>query len=537
MVNRSNIPIIKRLFGGLSLLFENCFNIMLATLEMKLRSAVILVIASLWGGFSLFAQESNFSDEEAENTVAEEEINNGEPVDAISDAVGVLSETDTSDTFTVYVIPIKDAIGQPTLFGIRSGVKDAIEKGADLVLFEMDTPGGELFTTLEIMKIIDRFDGKTATFINEEAISAGAIIASVTQDIYFMPRATMGSSEVVTGTGEDVDESMKRKINAFLNAKIDAYISEYPYRSQVLEAMVDPDFVLTIDEKEISKEGKLLNLNARRAHELYGDPPRALLGSGIFDDIESVIESVAEGKTVVRYDFETTWSLELAAHLVSWSPLLLGLGILALLVEFKTPGFGVFGIAGILFIVLVNFGHNIAGLSGYEGLLLFIVGALLVFVELLFLPGVMFLAIPGILMMLAGLLWGMADIWPTETPDFEFTYELFLQPFYNLFGGVTIAIVLFLSILRFLPKSVFWDKLIMKAVVQGTSQKTVMAGDIRPSIGAEGVAVTDLFPSGEIEIDGMLFEARTEMGSVSKGASVRIIRGDAFGYFIEEIEV
>ena len=539
MGNRSNIPIIKRLSGGLYLLFENCFNIMLATLEMKYRSAAILAIASLWGVFSLFAQESNSSDEEAENTVSDGESSSGESIDAGNDVAkaSAVSETDSSDTFTVYVIPIKDAIGQPTLFGIRSGVKDAIEKGADLVLFEMDTPGGELFTTLEIMKIIDRFEGKTATFINEEAISAGAIIASVTQDIYFMPRATMGSSEVVTGTGEDVDESMKRKINAFLTAKIDAYISEYPYRSQVLEAMVDPDIVLTIDDKEISKEGKLLNLNARRAHELYGDPPRALLGSGIFDDIESVIESVAEGKTVVRYDFETTWSLDLAAHLVSWSPLLLGLGILALLVEFKTPGFGVFGIAGILFIVLVNFGHNVAGLSGYEGLLLFIIGALLVFVELLFLPGVMFLAIPGILMMLAGLLWGMADIWPTETPNFDFTYELFLQPFYNLFGGVVIAMVLFLAILRFLPKSIFWDKMIMKAVVEGTSQQTVMGGDIRPSIGTEGVAATDLFPSGEIEIDGKLFEARSEVGSVRKGASVRIIRGDAFGYFIEEMEV
>ena len=101
-----------------------------------------------------------------------------------------------SDEFVVYIIPIEGAIGRPTLFSTRSGIKDAIEKDADLVLFEMDTPGGELNSTLEIMKVIDRFEGDTATFINEEAISAGAIIASVTKDIYFMPRATMGSSEV-----------------------------------------------------------------------------------------------------------------------------------------------------------------------------------------------------------------------------------------------------------------------------------------------------------------------------------------------------
>ena len=151
-----------------------------------------------------------------------------------------------SDEFVVYIIPIEGAIGRPTLFSTRSGIKDAIEKDADLVLFEMDTPGGELNSTLEIMKVIDRFEGDTATFINEEAISAGAIIASVTKDIYFMPRATMGSSEVVTGTGQNVDDSMKRKINAFLTAKVDAYTGEYRYRSQVMEAMIDPDIELVL---------------------------------------------------------------------------------------------------------------------------------------------------------------------------------------------------------------------------------------------------------------------------------------------------
>ncbi|MDG2256545.1 MAG: hypothetical protein P8L49_16505 [Opitutaceae bacterium] len=504
---------------------------------MKICLAILIAITSLSGGFSLFAQDSNVAEEVVGNTGTEDESSSVESTDVKDEAV--LAESalsrDKSETFTVYVIPIQDAIAQPTLFGIRSGVKDAIEKGADLVLFEMDTPGGELFTTLEIMKVIDRFDGMTGTFINEEAISAGAIIASVTQDIYFMPRATMGSSEVVTGSGEDVDESMKRKINAFLTAKIDAYISEYPYRSQVLEAMVDPDVELIIDEKVISKEGKLLNLNARRAHELYGDPPKELLGSGIFDDIESVIDSLADGRKVVRHDFESTWSLELAAHLVTWSPLLLGLGILALLVEFKTPGFGVFGIAGILFIVIVNFGHNLAGLSGYEGILLFIVGALLVFIELLFLPGVMFLAIPGIFMMLAGLLWGMADIWPAETPDFDITFDIFLAPLYNLVWAVLIATGLFLAILKLLPKSIFWDKLVLGDAVDGTSQGDTFIASDRPGNGALGMAVTDLYPTGEIEIDGRRYEAHVETGMVGKGAQVRTLRANAFGYFVEEV--
>ena len=500
------------------------------TLEMKDRLSVLLAFgALLWSAGFAVADDSD-------PVKGPEEARESEPLADEAEALSAeSSDADSSDRFSVYVIPIQGAIGRPTLYGVRTGIKEAIEKKVDLLLFEMDTPGGELGSTLEIMKAIDRFDGKTATFINEEAISAGAIIASVTQDIYFMPRATMGSSEVVTGTGQDVDESMKRKINAFLTAKIDAYISDYPYRSQVLEAMVDPDIELIIDEKVISKEGKLLNLNARRAHEEYGDPPRALLGSGIHDDMDALLDSLSGEKKIERHDFVATWSLNLAARLMDLSPVLLGLGILLLLVEFRTPGFGIFGVAGIAFIAIVNFGHHVAGLSGYEGLIVFIIGACLVFVELVFMPGVLFLAVPGALMMLGGLLWSMADIWPAETPNFDFTFDLFLVPMYNLMGGIAIAAVMFALIARFLPKSVFWDKLVMAEAIEGTSQPSEETASARPEVGAEGIAVTDLYPTGDIEIDGRHYEAKVEVGMIDKGARVRVVRRDTFSYFVEEV--
>ena len=475
-------------------------------------------------GFGLRADTEKVAGDSADGQA--EEAANEVSVEASPEA--------SADTFVVYGIPIEGPIGKPTLFTIRSGIKDAIEKDASLVLFEMETPGGELNATLEIMKVIDRFEGDTATFINEEAISAGAIIASVTKDIYFTPRATMGSSEVVTGTGQDVDESMKRKINAFLTAKVDAYTGEYRYRSQVMEAMIDPDVELIIDGEMISKEGKLLNLNARRAHETYGDPPQSLLGSGIYDDLDALIEGVADGRAIVRHEFETTWSLSLAAHLMNWSPVLLGLGILALLVEFKTPGFGVFGVAGIAMIAVVNFGHHVAGLSGYEGLIVFVIGAAMVFVELVFFPGLIFLALPGMVMMVGGLLWSMADIWPKEARDFEFTFDLFLRPIYNLTGGIALAFILFALLARFLPKTVFWDRMILAESVSGTSQPLAPEGSARSGVGMEGLAVTDLFPTGEIEIDGRRYEAKTEVGTIEKGARVRVLKSDVFGFHVEE---
>ena len=183
---------------------------------MKFRFAVIFISAIYFAGFGLFAQTEDSS--LAEESSQSETVMENPSERLVQSDPDLAVPIDPEKTLSVYVIPVKDAIGQPTLFAIRSGIKDAIEKNASLVILEMDTPGGELGATLDIMKTIDRFEGGTATFINEEAISAGAIIASVTRDIYFTPRATMGSSEVVTGSGQDVDDSMKRKINAFLTS-------------------------------------------------------------------------------------------------------------------------------------------------------------------------------------------------------------------------------------------------------------------------------------------------------------------------------
>lgn len=82
-----------------------------------------------------------------------------------------------------YQIPIRDQIGPPILDILRRGLKSAIEANADIVVIDMDTPGGELGVTLEIMQEIiesfDRFEGPIITYVNKEAISAGAYILSL----------------------------------------------------------------------------------------------------------------------------------------------------------------------------------------------------------------------------------------------------------------------------------------------------------------------------------------------------------------------
>lgn len=456
----------------------------------------------------------------------------------------------SGEPFRAYVVPMRDMIGKPTVYALRSGIKEANALKADALVIDMNTPGGELGSTLEIMKLLDRFAGKTVTYVNEDAVSAGAIIAAVTDEIHLAPRATIGSAEPVSGSGQDIDESMKRKVVSYVTAKVQAYTEDYPYRAEALTAMIDPTKELVIDGETISEEGSLLNLTATQAMKEYGDPPRPLLGSGIHESLDALLGSLAGSRPLEREAFEITWSLELATWLMKINPLLLGLGGLLLYIEFKTPGFGIFGIAGLIFIGIVFFGHHVAGLSGYEPLLVFILGACLVFIEVVFFPGVLVFAVPGALLMLGSLLWGMADIWPAETPGYELTADLFVGPLYNILFGCLLAAVFIAALLRFTPKSFVWDRLVLASSVGGappppeeeTGAEAAGAGAAseprpgEPQTGAIAVAATDLYPTGEIEYEGRRFDAHLEVGTANRGDRVRVVRRSSFGYIVEVAE-
>ena len=117
--------------------------------------------------------------------------------------LGAENSAEVQTPTLVYVIPVNEAINQPNLFVLRRGLKEAIRKKVDMVLLDMDTPGGRLDICLEMMEMLDYFEGATATYINPDAISAGAFIASACDKIYFSPKGKMGAAAVIQGTGED----------------------------------------------------------------------------------------------------------------------------------------------------------------------------------------------------------------------------------------------------------------------------------------------------------------------------------------------
>lgn len=434
----------------------------------------------------------------------------------------------------VYVIPVREEIGSAVLYIVRRGVKEAIDRKADAIVFDMKTPGGALDKTFGIMEAIGKFPGTTITYVNSEAMSAGAFISATTNEIWFAPDGIIGAAAPVSVGGQDVEATMRMKIVSYLKARVRAMSEGKGYRGQVISAMIDADHELKIGDKVLKEKGELLSLTASEAAKTYGEPPQPLLSAGTAKTLDELLAKRfgAEALTVTR--LETTWSERLAVWLNAMAPVLLGLGMLALFIEFKTPGFGFFGIAGIVCLAIVFLGNYVAGLSGHEPMLIFGLGLALVAVELFFFPGVAVLALAGLLLMFGSLLWSMADLWPNEPLSVAWSADAFVAPLKNLALGTAVAVALGAAVARFMPRGWIWDRLVLGAAVQTDAQgRPAAAQTDRSLVGQRGVAVTALRPGGEVEIAGRRYQASVAVGALDAGAPVVVREQGAFGLVVE----
>ncbi len=457
-----------------------------------------------------------------------------EPTESPKPVVALEAPAAATPMKTVMVIPVREGIDKPILYVLRRGLKEAIDKKIDVVVLDMKTPGGRLDVTFDIMEALEKFPGKRVTFVNDQAISAGAFISAVTDDIWFAPRGKIGAAAPVTGSGQDVDVTMKQKIVSFLKAEVRSVSEGKGFRGQVISAMIDADYELKIGDQVLKPKGELLTLTATEAAKTYGDPPETLLAAGIAKDVDDLCTQKfgAGNFTVTR--LEVTWSETLAQYLNTLSPILMGLGLLAVFIEFKTPGFGFFGIAGGVLLGIVFFGHYIAGLSGHEPALIFALGVVLVFIELFFFPGLIVGALTGVLLMLGALVWSMADLWPNEPVDFD--GDVFTQPLLNMALGLLVAGVLAVVLARFLPRGWFWDRMILQASIDTHSQASAHGGEVDTLIGKRGVVATALMPSGQIEIDGRRYEARVAVGMIEAGVAVVVVSRSDFSLVVERAD-
>ena len=231
--------------------------------------------------------------------------------------------------------------------------------------------------------------------------------------------------------------------------------------------------------------------------------------------------------------FELTYSETWAKALANWAPILLGIGML-LFIEFKTPGFGAFGIAGIGMVGLFFISQNLAGLAGNEAWLVFVLGLIAFGIELFVLPGFFVFGLLGLLMMVGAVLFAMVDFWPGEISPLSF--ELLQMPLQNLAMAVGIALIGALIFARLFKGSFVERSLVLSRSLDSGMDEAEdgNTGSINELIGKKGRTITRLNPTGIIEIEGRQYEAHAEINYIEKDQSVLVCSADNFKIDVKE---
>jgi membrane-bound serine protease (ClpP class) len=314
-------------------------------------------------------------------------------------------------------------------------------------------------------------------------------------------------------------ETMQAKMNSALRALVRTSAEKNGYNIEVVEAMIDKSKELKIDGKVLNEKGQILTLTNTEAEREYGEPPKPLLSSGTVETIEELLQKL-DYVDAARVDIKPTGVERLATWINMISPLLLIIGIAGIYIEFKTPGFGLPGIIGIVAFALYFFGGYIAGLSGLEWIAVFLLGLALVGLELFVFPGTVALGLIGAVLMLVALVMAMVDVYPgmPTIPTFE-KLELPLRDLFIAFVGGGAAVLL---LSRWLPKTSIYGKLVSQTA-SGMSTVAELEQKQKSRIGQVGVAISSLRPGGKAQFGDEILDVISQGDMIDKGQRVKII--------------
>jgi len=180
------------------------------------------------------------------------------------------ASTSASDSKTVYVIPIREDIMPPLTYLVRRGIKEAIRDGATLLVLDMETNGGRVDVTTDIIEIIEQFPGESVTFVNKKAFSAGAFISVATQKIFMAPGSVIGAAAPIMispggGGAQEMPNTMEVKMTSAISAMIRAQCQKNGHDAAVIEAMIDKSRELSIDGEILCDKGQILTLTDSEA--------------------------------------------------------------------------------------------------------------------------------------------------------------------------------------------------------------------------------------------------------------------------------
>jgi membrane-bound serine protease (ClpP class) len=499
----------------------------------------------------------------------------------------VFSEESRSapETSKVYVIPLKEDVDRYLGVFLGRSLETAEKAGAELIIIEIDTFGGRVDTALEIAGRIGAASwARTVAYVPSDgggrgvSWSAGALMAFSASELWMAPGTSMGAAAPVYQTAEGMKAAEEKTVSA-VRGQMAALAEKNGYPVGVALAMVDSDIVLkeiVEDEKlslataqdieameregrvfkigrTVSEAGKLLTLTA-------GEMERYGVSSGTAGTREELIASFGyspEDTVVLEKSRADSIITFLSAGAVT--SLLLIAGLVALYLEITSPGFGLPGTIALICFALI---FGTAGLMGNLGpmeVLMFLLGVVLLLVEIFLIPGFGIVGIAGIVLILGSLVFSLQNFY---WPEFDWQWTVVRRNLAVVGSGLLGSVLLIGVIMTTLPRATLFDHLILhgpgdpgyagsgkrksvskrkisdmeKMVTAGPGGTGTAAPEAEVRIGDRGTALTYMRPVGKIRIGSRTLAAETEGEYLEKGKQVIVLRFDGVKIVVAALE-
>ncbi len=442
-------------------------------------------------------------------------------------AQSIADSTESPSKKLVYKVNIKEDIMPRAWRYLQRGFEEADTLNADIILVHLNTYGGMVNIADSIRTKILNSKTPVWIFIDNQAASAGALISIAADSIYMRRGGSIGAATVVNQAGEVAPDKFQSFMRSTMRAtaeakgKIPVVVdgdTTYKWRRnpKIAEAMVDPSVYV----EGVVDTGKVLTFTTEEAIEWGFCEGSAESVSEIFSKVGIEEYSIVE--------FNPTFLDKLIGGLTNpvVSGLLIMLIVGGLYFELQTPGIGFpIGIA-VLAAILYFAPLYIEGLAEHYELLIFVIGLVLIAVEIFVIPGFGVAGVSGIIMVLIGLTVAMIDndIFRDVRP---FSWIEILRPMVVVSASLFIGLIVSVILSKRLISSPMFPGLMLESNLM--QEDGYLGIDIRQKgvLGKTGVALTVLRPSGRVEIDDEIFDAVSEEGYINKGDEVKVVRDEA----------
>lgn len=404
----------------------------------------------------------------------------------------------------IYVAEINAEIDLGMAPYVKRVISEATAANAQAIVFHINTFGGRVDAATQIKDAILNSKVPTVAFIDRRAISAGALIAISCQKIIMAEGSSIGASTVVDQTGKKQAE----KYQSFMRSEMRAAAQKNGRRADIAEGMVDEKIVV----EGLVDSTKLITMTTAEAIKFgYADT--------VLNDLSSVVKYLnGESIDVVTTDFNFSEEVLKFINNPIVSSLLIMIGLVGLFTEVKTPGWGVPGTAGVIALAIFFGSSYILELANIFEILLFVIGVILLIVEVFITPGFGLIGSVGIVMMIAGLFLGLISDFPVIN-WVDISNAIIQLALTFIATGILIAIVL-----KFLPKTELFANLVLSKNIDSTSGYISNEPFMVELVGKQGRAFTDLRPSGTVIVDEQKIDAVSESEFIPKNSKIKIIK-------------